>query len=262
MLFACSVENAHTRLGVFDEDQLLFESSIATDPVKSADEYAILIASIFTMHKVELTSIDKAIVSSVVRPMNVRMVQVIEQLTQVKPILVGPGVKTGLNIKTDMPSQVGGDIVANAVAAVSLVKGPLVFIDFCTATTLTGINAQGELTGVLISPGVRSALDALSANAAELPKIALEHPKGLFGKNTIDAMTGGTIIGNAAMIDGLLDRIADEWNLPSLNVIATGEYAEWIIPHCRSSHQIQIETNLTMHGLRLIQQLNERHKTS
>lgn len=260
MLLACSVENAHTRLGVFDENRLLFESSLATDPGKSVDEYAILISSIFAMYKISLAAIDKAILSSVVRPMNVRMVQAIEKLTQVKPLLVGPGVKTGLNIKTDMPSQVGGDIVANAVAAVAKVKGPLVFIDFCTATTLTGININGELSGVVICPGVRSALDSLSANAAELPKIALEQPKGVFGKNTIDAMTAGTVIGNAAMIDGLLDRIAIEWDLPSLNVIVTGEYAEWIIPYCRSNHQMQHEPNLTLHGLKLIQQLNDRHK--
>jgi type III pantothenate kinase len=119
---------------------------------------------------------------------------------------------------------------------------------------------NGELCGVLICPGVRSALDSLSANAAELPEIALEQPKGVFGKNTIDAMTAGTIIGNAAMIDGLLDRIAAEWDLSNLNVIVTGEYAEWIIPYCRSSHQIQHEPNLTLYGLKLIHQLNDRHK--
>ena len=248
-------------MGVFDEDRLLFESSITTDAAKCVDEYVILISSIFAMNNVALTSVDKAVVSSVVRPMNALMVQIVEKLMLVKPLLIGPGVKTGLNIKTDIPSQVGGDIVANAVAAVSLVKGPLVFIDFCTATTLTGINMQGELSGVMICPGVRSALNALSANAAELPMIALENPKSVLGKNTIDSMAGGTIIGHAAMIDGLLDRIAEEWNQPGLNVIATGEYAEWIIPFCRSSHHIRYERNLTLQGLKQIQLLNERHKT-
>jgi len=260
MLFACSIENARINLGVFDGDRLVFESSITTDASKSVDEYAILLRGIFDLYQVALASIDGAILASVVRPMNAVLIQVIEKLTGIKPMLVGPGVKTGLNIKTDIPSQVGGDIVANAVAAVSLTKGPLVFIDFGTATTLTGINAQGELCGVLICPGVRSSLDALSANAAELPKIALENPKSVLGRNTIDSMTGGIIIGTAAMIDGLLDRIAAEWDWNQLTVIATGTYADRIIPYCRSSHPIRHEPSLTLQGLRLIHRLNERTK--
>lgn len=261
MLFACSIENARINLGVFDGDRLVFESSITTDSSKSVDEYAILLRGIFDLYQVALASIDGAIIASVVRPMNAVLIQVIEKLMGIRPLLVGPGVKTGLNIKTDIPSQVGGDIVANAVAAVSQAKGPLVFIDFGTATTLTGINAQGELCGVLICPGVRSSLDALSANAAELPKIALESPKSVLGRNTIDSMTGGIIIGTAAMIDGLLDRIATEWNQTPLTVIATGAYADRIIPYCRSSHPVRHEPSLTLKGLRLIHLVNERNKT-
>jgi len=137
----------------------------------------------------------------------------------------------------------------------------MVFIDFGTATTLTGINAHGELCGVLICPGVRSSLDALSANAAELPKIALENPKSVLGRNTIDSMTGGIIIGHAAMIDGLLDRIAQAWDMARLTVIATGAYAERIIPYCQGNHPIRHEPGLTLQGLRLIHRLNERNKT-
>jgi type III pantothenate kinase len=261
MLFACSIENASILLGVFDGDRLLFHSKIAAFAGKNVDEYAILIDGIFSMYHVSLSSIDSAIISSVVRPLNATMTQIIEKLMHVKPLLVGPGVKTGLNIKTDIPSQVGADIVANAVAAASLTKSPMVFIDFGTATTLTGINKNGELCGVLICPGVRSSLDALSAHAAELPSIALEIPKILLGKNTVDSMVSGIIYGNASLVDGLLERIAQEWNTPELTVIATGELADKIVPYCRGNFRIQYEPHLTLLGLRIIYHLNDRHKT-
>lgn len=259
MLFTCNIENTSISLGVFDKDTLVFDSQIATRHEKTVDEYAILIGSVFNMYHVSPASIDGAIISSVVRPLNTTMCQAVEKLMLVKPVLVGPGVKTGLNIMTDMPSQVGADIVANAVAAVSLVKGPLVLLNFGTATTLTGINGKGELCGVMICPGVRSSIDALTTQAAELPAISLESPKFLLGKNTVDSMVGGIIHGNAAMIDGLLDRIADEWQTKELSVIATGELASKIIPYCRCSFRIQYEPHLTLLGLKKIFNLNSRH---
>lgn len=260
MLFTCSIENAHISFGVFDGDSLVFDSQIATHCEKTADEFAILISGIFSMNLVALSSIDGAILASVVRPLTATMVKAVEKLMHVKPLLVGPGVKTGLNIKTDIPSQVGADIVANAVAAVSLVKLPLVILDFSTATTLTGVNENGELCGVLICPGVRSSLDALSAQTADLPSIALDNPRTIFGKNTIDSMVSGIIHGHAAMIDGLLDRIAEEWQTSELTVVATGEIAEKIIAYSRSSHHTQYEPVLTLLGLKRIFHLNERHK--
>jgi type III pantothenate kinase len=259
MLFTCNIENTSISLGVFDGDTLVFDSQIATRREKTIDEYAIVIGSVFNMYQVPLSVIDGAIISSVVRPLNTTLCLAVEKLMQVKPVLVGPGVKTGLNIKTDIPSQVGADIVANAVAAVSLVKSPLILLNFGTATTLTGINEKGELSGVMICPGVRSSIDALTSHAAELPAISLDNPKHLLGKNTVDSMVGGIIHGNAAMIDGLLDRIADEWQTKELSVIATGELANKIIPYCRCSFRIRYEPHLTLIGLRKIYNLNERH---
>jgi type III pantothenate kinase len=261
MLFACNIENTEILLGVFDGDRMVFNSQIAADCAKSADEYAVLISSIFSMYQVTLVSIDAAIIASVVRPLNTVLSQSVEKLMHVKPLLVGPGVKTGLNIKTDIPSQVGADIVANAVAAIALAKGPLVLLDLGMATTLTGINAGGELCGVLICPGVRSSLDALSAHAAELPSIALDNPKHLLGKNTLDSMVSGIIYGHASMIDGLLDRIAAEWNTEKLTVIATGGITELIVSYCRSRHRILYEPNLALLGLKKIYHLNGRPRT-
>lgn len=264
MLLTCSIENAHVALGVFDGDRLVFEAQLATARGRTADEYAILLSGIFRLHQLPAQSVDSAILASVVRPLNTIIIRAIGQLTGVRPLLVGPGLRTGLNIKTEIPSQLGADIVANAVAALSLAPGPLVFVDFGTATTLTGINEKGELSGVLICPGLRTSLDALSATAAELPAIALENPRTLLGRNTVDSMTSGVIHGHAAMIDGLLERIGADWGLSGtgqlLTVIATGELAELVIPHCRGPHPIRPVPGLTLLGLKRIHQLNQRPK--
>ncbi len=261
MLFACNAKNTNISFGVFDGERLVFDSRIATSCDKSADEYAILLQSIFAMYQVDLPAIDGAVIASVVRPLTVTLCQAVERLMRVKPMLVGPGVKTGLNIKTDIPSQVGADIVANAVAATALADSPMVLLDLGMATTLAGINAAGDLCGVLICPGVRSSLDALSDQASDLPAIALETPRHLLGKNTIESMAGGIIYGHAAMIDGLLDRIAEEWNTDSLTVLATGGYAEQIIPYCRRRTEIRYEPHLALLGLKRIHFLNSRSKS-
>ncbi len=266
MLLACSIENANVSIGVFDGDRLVLDARLATVRERTADEYAILLSGIFAMNQLTPAAVDAAILASVVRPLSMTISRAIEQLTGVRPLQVGPGLKTGLNIKTDIPSQLGADIVANAVAAITLAAGPLVFIDFGTATTLTAINEKGELCGVLICPGLRTGLDALSSRAAELPAVALETPRALLGRNTIESMTSGVVLGHAAMVDGLLDRIAADWGHgdpadPPLTVIATGELAERVIPHCRSRHRIEAVSGLSLLGLKRIHQLNQRHRT-
>ena len=258
MLFTCSIENTHVHFGVFDGDVLVFDSRVAASLERSTDEYAILFQSIFTMYGASVDAVDAAVLASVVRPLSHRIGTAVEKMMHVKPLQVGPGVRTGLNIRTEIATQVGADIVANAVAAASLATSPLVFVDFGTATTLTGINGNGELCGVLICPGARSSLEALSAGAAELPRIAVDCPKGLFGKNTVDSMTNGIVYGQASMVDGLLDRIAVEWNQEEPAVLATGEWAEAVVPHCRRKGGIRIVPDLTLLGLKRIHELNAR----
>jgi type III pantothenate kinase len=260
MLLACNIENTHVFFGLFDGETPVFDFSLAVRPEKSADEYAILINASFALNKAALPDVSGVIVASVVRPVTATILTAIASLTSVRPLLVGPGTKTGLNIKTDIPSQVGADLVANAVAAIALRPSPLIVVDFGTATTLTGINAAGELCGVLIHPGVRSSLDALSAQAAELPGIALDTPRSVLGKNTTDAMISGIIYGHAAMVDGLLGRIEAAWAVESLSIVATGRYADRILPYLTRRQQIVSEPALALLGLRLIYQHNERHK--
>ncbi len=256
MLFALDIENNHISIGVYDGDRKVFVSRLSTVRDRSADEYAFLISGAFSMNRTDPAAIDGAVIGSVVRPLNQTLQQAVETLMQVKPLMIGPGVKTGLSIKTDLTAQIGADIVANAVAATSLEKSPLVILALGTATTLTGMNDKGELSGVLICPGVRSSLDALSASAAELPYVSLDQPKVLLGKNTIDSMVSGSVYGHAAMIDGLLDRIAAEWKASPLKVIATGDLAESVLPYCRPDHEIRYEPDLTLLGLKKVYALN------
>lgn len=259
-MLTCTIENSGILLGMFEGDQLVFEASLSADRSRSADEYAILIGSCFAMHGRDPAEIGGAVVASVVRPLSAAVMQAIERMTGVRPLLVGPGIKTGLNIKTDIPSQVGADIVANAVAALSMARGAMVIVDFGTATTLTGINGQGELCGVMIAPGLQTSLDALSANAAELPFVSLDRPAALLGKNTNDAMASGFIHGHAAMVDGLLARVAADWMVDDLTVIATGRLAGLVIPNCLVKFQIREEPDLALIGLKLIFRLNERRR--
>jgi type III pantothenate kinase len=256
----CTVGNADINLGVYNRDQLLFSSWLSTSRSRSADEYAILFDNVFRMNHQNPAAITGAVLASVVRPLNDILGQAIRQIAAVQPLMVGPGVKTGLNIKTDIPSQVGADIVANAVGAAALEKGALVILDFGVATTLTGINQAGELCGVLIAPGLETSLEALSTQAAELPFVALDQPGALFGKNTVESMTSGFIYGFAAMVDGLLDRIANLWNTETLTIIATGRLAPKVIPYCAGSRAIRHEPHLPLHGLKLIHQLNSRRR--
>lgn len=260
MLFAASLENSHILLGVFSEDNLLFQAQIATDKEKTADEYAILLQGILSMHQINRQAFSGAILASVVRPLTDTFGQAMTKLIGISPLILGPGVKTGLNIRTDIPSQVGADLVALAVAAQHIAKAPLIIISFGTATTLTGLKSEGELSGVLIYPGVRASLNALSSQAADLPSVALDMPKSILGKNTIDSMVNGIVHGSAAMIDGILERIEQEWQTPELTVMTTGPFADKIIPHCRTRHQLHHEPNLTLLGLRQIYRQNTRPK--
>lgn len=260
MLLTCNIGNTNINIGLFKQDELLFHANLATTRERSSDEYAILINGLLSMHGISASDIAGIALSSVVRPLNDIILSAVKKLTDIRPLLVGPGVKTGLNIKTDIPSQLGADIVANSVAASEIASVPLVVLALGTATTLTGINVDGELCGVMICPGVSSSVDALSAHAAELPRVALEKPGKLLGKNTIESMVSGVINGHAAMIEGLLQRISEAWSADHLTVVATGEHAEKIIPYIKSEHRIIFEPYLTLIGLKKIYHLSRKRK--
>ncbi len=260
MLLACSIENSGIQIGAFNQDDLMFTAHLAASRNRTADEYALLLSNLLNLHQIKPDQFNSAILASVVRPLDARISRAIELLTGICPTRVGPGIKTGLNIRTDIPSQVGADIVTHTVAAAALTNPPLVVIDFGTATTLAGINASGDLEGVLIGPGIQTSLDALSAGAAELPEISLGTPGAIFGKNTHESITSGFIYGAAGMVDGWLERVKNHWGAENLSVIATGHLAETIMPYCTSGQDIRYEPHLALLGLKLIHRLNERRQ--
>jgi len=260
MVFTADLGNSSIDMAAFDNDgNILFRSNLSTDRAKYEDEYFVLLKGIFDMNGVKPAA-EGAIISSVVPQITHVFSNAVSRLLNRKMLYVGPGIKTGLDIKIDQHSELGSDLVANTVAALKTCPTPFIIIDMGTATTITAVNDKRELCGVIILPGVRLALDALSARAAELPYISLDSPKALFGTNTVDAMNSGSIYGNACMLDGLIDRLSEEFNTPDINIIATGEWAHSILPYCR--HKIEYAPNLVLEGLYLIYKRNQRKPKS
>ena len=253
MILAIDIGNTNIVLGGFIKDSLSFVARIATNPSKTEDEYATKIHSILKLHNVE-SKIDGAIISSVVPPLNSVMKRAVEIAYGVKPIMVGPGIKTGISIHCDNPSSVGADLICACVAAHHIYGSPSLIIDMGTATKMMVVDKKGTFIGVSIIPGVNIALRALASGTAQLPQISLEAPKSVIGKNTIDCMRSGVVFGNASMIDGMIDRFNDEMN-EDLSVIATGGLASTIVCHCR--HEITLDSELLLKGLNILYNKNK-----
>lgn len=254
MILTVDIGNTNIALGGFAGDELRFVARISTDATKTADEYASKILDLLSLYGVQRTEIDGAAVSSVVPPLNAVMKNALGFLLGVKPIFVGPGVKTGINIHCDNPSSVGADIICACVAAHNLYGSPSLVIDMGTATKMMVMNDKGAFIGVSIAPGVLTGLAALTEKTAQLPKVGLEAPHSVIGKNTVDCMKSGVIFGNAAMVDGMIDRISEEVGI-SLPVYATGGLATVITPYCR--HEIRLDEHLVLKGLKIIYDKNK-----
>ncbi len=253
MLLAIDIGNTNIVLGGFDGDKLTFVARIATNATKTEDEYATKIRSILVLHKVETASVKGAIISSVVPPLNSVMKQAIRIVYGIDPIMVGPGIKTGINILCDNPSTVGADLICACVAANQIYGSPALIVDMGTATKMMVIDKNGAFIGVSIIPGVGIALKALASNTAQLPQISLEAPESVIGKNTVDCMRSGVVYGNACLIDGMIDRINEEMG-EQLRVIATGGLASTIVCHCK--HKIMQDGDLVLKGLNILYNKN------
>ena len=256
MLLAVDVGNSTTSVGLFDNDKnLCFFASLDTDKRKTADQISIDFMNLFTLYGHSYTSVTGVIMCSVVPPLNFMMEKALTRLFGKPPMVVGPGVKTGLNIRLTNQTQVGADIVADAVAALEKFEPPIVTIDMGTATTI-GVISQGRTyEGGLLLPGVNVSLEALSHRAAQLPDISLQHPKALIGKNTVDCMRSGIMYGTAGMIDGIVDRMEEELG-HSCTLVATGGMAQFITPLCK--HHIILEKDLLLKGLNIIYKKNKK----
>ncbi len=254
MLLAIDIGNTNIVLGGFLDDTLVFTARIATNANKTEDEYATKIKNILALHQVEKKEIEGAIISSVVPPLNSVMKKAIKCVYGVDALMVGPGIKTGINIHCDNPSTVGADLICACVAAHHIYKSPSLIIDMGTATKMMVMDKSGTFIGVSIIPGVNIALKALSNNTAQLPQISLEAPKSVIGKNTADCMRSGVVFGNASMLDGMIDRFNEEMG-ENLKVIATGGLSSTIVCHCK--HEITLDENLLLKGLNILYNKNK-----
>ena len=252
MILALSVENTNLVMGCFDGENLLFTSRLAADRNKTGDEYAISFKSILDMHGIEREDITGSIVASVV-PALIREIMEALRLTLGKePLLVGPGVKTGLNILSDNPASLGSDLVVNAVAAIAEYPVPLIAIDLDTATTLLAVNQKKCFVGSIIAPGVSISARAL---AESCDQITIEPPRDLIGRNTVDCMKSGVVFGIASMLDGMVERMEQELG-GDCHVVVTGPMAEVIVPHCK--RKMTVDSMLLLKGLRRIYEKNNR----
>ena len=255
MLLAIDIGNTNIVIGCIRDDEIMFTARIATDRTRTSDQYGVEIKNMLEAFGVSRSDISDCIISSVVPPVFNSVRTGVLKVIGKQPMVVGPGLKTGLNIHVDVPSQVGSDRIVIAVAALAEYEAPLVLMDMGTATTIEVVEPENVYMGGVIFPGVMVSLDALTSRAAQLPGISLDKPKSVMGKNTVDCMRSGMMYGTAAMIDGIVDRIEEELGHKS-TLIATGGMARFITPLCR--HNIILERDLLLKGLNIIYKKNKR----
>ncbi len=254
MILAIDAGNTHIVLGCLEGERILFTARIATDRQKTADEYALILRSLCDLHQVDRSRVEGAVLASVVSELTEAIRRAVEIVIHRSPIVVGAGIKTGVNIKIDDPGQLGADLVVGAVAATAKYPKPLIIFDLGTADTMSVIDSDGRFLGGAIMAGPRLGVDALSTGTSQLPRIDLDLPPRVIGSNTLHAMQSGAIYGHAALVDGLVDRVEAELGKPAASVIATGGLAGTVIPQCR--RKVILDDDLMMDGLRIIYEKN------
>ncbi|MBM7866449.1 type III pantothenate kinase [Heliobacterium gestii] len=254
MILAVDVGNTQIILGVYElepQPELRIHWKLSTDRNRTADEYAILIRNLFRFDAIDPGKIEAIVIASVVPPLMPTLERMSRSYFGLQPIIVGPGLRTGLPIAMENPKELGADRVVNAVAAFERYGGPVIVVDFGTATTFDVISEKGEYLGGAIAPGVAVSTEALFARAAKLPRIELVKPQRVIAKNTITGMQSGIIYGFAGQVDGIVGRMKAELG-DQTRVIATGETADLIAPETASVGMI--DPLLTLEGLRIIYQ--------
>jgi len=229
-----------------ERTQFLMRSRIASKPFRTAPEYAVLIREILSVHQISFDVIDGVAISSVVPELTFVIEEAASFFTHTHPLVIGPGVRTGLNIRVDSQTQLGADIVSNAVAALGLVPAPAVIVDMGTATTISLVDQSATLVGTVICPGLQISMKALASEASLLVSSDLSHPEKIIGKNTHDSVNSGVINGHALMIDGFVRELRQSFNNTDgkLSLIATGGLADAVIPYCRNKFMLVPELTL------------------
>lgn len=255
MLLAIDVGNTQIVAALFDGDDLQNSWRISTDKNKSSDELGMVMMQMLGLGGINKEDIEDVIISSVVPPVMHSLTNAIKRYIGRTPLVVGAGIKTGLNIRYDNPREVGADRIVNAVGAIHKYGTPVIIVDFGTANTYCAVNGEGEYLGGIITAGIKISMDALFERAAKLPKVEIVKPKGIIGKNTVSAMQAGAIYGQAGQVDRIVSEMKKELDAPDCKVIATGGFASLI---AAESHEIDtVDKTLTLDGLNLIYKKNK-----
>jgi type III pantothenate kinase len=246
---AVDVGNTQTVLGLFAGAELTHEWRLTTHETQTADEVDLDLAMLLARHDIPVDGIDAAALSSTVPPLVAPWSEALRRVAGSEPVVIAPGTRTGVPVRTDNPREVGPDRVANAVAAFEFYGGPCIVVDFGTSTNFDVVSAEGEFLGGALAPGVEVSMEALYARAARLLKVELQAPPSAIGKSTVTAMQSGAVFGFAGLVDGIVRRLQDELGGPC-PVVATGGLAPLVMPHCASvtAH----EPWLTLQGLRIV----------
>lgn len=257
MLSVFDIGNSNINIGLFEDEKLVFTTKLATDRVRTAEQYALEIHSLFAIAGYNTKQIDGAVVSSVVPEITHSIASAVNYLTGINAVILGPGVKNGLDIKIDNPAQLGADLVAGAVAAVNKYPLPCLVMDLGTATKISVLDEKGAYRGCTIAAGVGVSMKALSGTASLLSSVDM--PTGEcppYGTNTVASMHAGFIMGTAAMLDGMSDRIEQSLGVKIASRVATGGFAKDVVRYCRQD--VTVEPDLNLDGLRIIYEKNKK----
>ena len=255
MLLAVDIGNTNIKFGIFDRDVLIRTLTISCNKNKTADEYSVELYSLIRVMGIHRTDFDGCIISSVVPVVTARIRAAVMDLLGIESLVVGPGIKTGLNIRIEDPSQLGADLVVACVSANAKYPAPCIVISMGTATVMCVIDKNRSMLGGPIAPGVMVSLNALTGNAALLYSVSLDAPESVIGNNTDRSIRSGVVWGTVCMIDGMIDRIEKELG-EKCSVVATGGMAKTIIKHC--AHEITVQDDLIMQGLKIIYDRNKK----
>lgn len=257
MLLTIDIGNTNIKYGIYKGKELVASFRVSSRISRTADEYGSVLVNLLGDRGIKKADVDGIIISSVIPPLNYTICHMCEYFFGITPLMVGPGIKTGLNVKTDNPKEVGADIIVNSVSAFGKYGGPTVVIDFGTATTFDIIDENCSLLGVVIAPGIKTSLEGLVNNTAQLPMIELDAPESVIGKNTKSSMQAGIIFGFSGLVDNIINKIKRKLNKTDLTVVATGGLGEIIAKEVKSI--TKVDRTLTLDGLRSIYDLNKEN---
>lgn len=260
MLLAVDVGNTNIMVGLFQGEELCHHWRVSTRADRTADELSVLLRSLLEGQNLSLEKVEAAVIANVVPDLTLALARFAEKYLKLEPLMVGPGVKTGMDIRYDEPREVGADRIVNGVAALHCYGAPVIVVDFGTATTFDVISAQGSYMGGAIVPGVGISMEALFAQAARLPEVDLIKPPSVIGRNTVHSMQAGFMFGFAGQVDALIRRIVAEMGRPRPRVVATGGLSRIVAPE---SEMVEvIDPFLTLEGLRLVHERNRGQRDS